>query len=247
MFQTVPHSGLKKVESPAYCPPNEAVYMTRLPLTSFLRNTGFYRPVILSNNCRRYLSEVSSQLSKAGPHDASHTAPHSSKPKEGSDPDASAPTTLADEQPAKKKRKRTIKTVVAEGTPTLTTLTGGQINKDPKPKKEKKKETEKEKEKEAKRGKASLRPGEVLPEVPAGELPPIDLWRKYFLTEKASSQRCVVRKPETAAMLADIFVPEGSKDKIIIEASPGVYIPPNFVSSSSIYGCRSWTTHPRAS
>ena len=205
--------------------------MTRLPLTSFLRNTGFYRPVVLSNNYRRYLSETSSQLSKAGPHDASHTAPHSSKPKEVADPDASAPKTLADEQPVKKKRKRTIKIVVAEGAPALSTLSEGQINKDPKPKK---KEKKKETEKVLKRGKASLRPGEVLPEVPAGELPPINLWRKYFLTEKASGQRCAVRKPETAAMLADIFVPEGSKDKIIIEASPGVYISQNFVSSSLI-------------
>jgi hypothetical protein len=74
------------------------------------------------------------------------------------------------------------------------------------------------------RGKASLQPGEVLPEVPAGDLPPIDMWRKYFPIEKASGHRCSVRRPETAAMLADAFVPDGSKDKIIIEASPGVLI-----------------------
>ena len=64
--------------------------------------------------------------------------------------------------------------------------------------------------------------GEVLSEVLEGNLPPLDMWRKYFPMEKASVRRCAVRKPETAAMLAEAFVPEGSKDKIIIEASPGM-------------------------
>ena len=89
-------------------------------------------------------------------------------------------------------------------------------NENPKPKKEKRPV-------EPKKGKAPRR-GEVLPDVPPGELPPIELWRKYFLTEKVASHRSVVRNPETAAMLAETFVPEGSKDKIIIDVSPGVHI-----------------------
>jgi len=75
-----------------------------------------------------------------------------------------------------------------------------------------------------KREQSKLRRGEVLPDVPPGELPPIELWRKYFLTEKVVSRRSVIRNPETAAMLAETFVPEGSKDKIIIDASPGMHI-----------------------
>jgi len=89
-------------------------------------------------------------------------------------------------------------------------------NKKPKPKKEKKPA-------KPKVGKAPRR-GEVLPDVPPGELPPIDLWRKYFLFEKVATHRSVIRNPETAAMLAETFVPEGSKDKIIIDVSPGVHI-----------------------
>ncbi|KAF8971134.1 S-adenosyl-L-methionine-dependent methyltransferase [Flammula alnicola] len=53
------------------------------------------------------------------------------------------------------------------------------------------------------------------------ELPPIDEWRKYFALTRESAHRASVRNPETARMLAEAFVPEGSKDKIIIEASPG--------------------------
>lgn len=72
------------------------------------------------------------------------------------------------------------------------------------------------------RAKSVTGQGEVLSDVLEGDLPPLDKWRKYFPLEKASVRRCAVRKPETAAMLAEAFVPEGSKDKIIIEASPGM-------------------------
>jgi hypothetical protein len=155
------------------------------------------------------VSEASSQLLKAD--SRARTIPQSSEPKQ--DSDASRPATSAGEKPVKKRRKRTIKTVAAEGD--CPTPTAEQSNEETKPKREKEPKVKK-------KGMASLRPGEVLPEVPAGELPPLHLWRKFFPTEKASLHRCAVRNPETAAMLADIFVPEGSKDKIIIEASPGV-------------------------
>jgi transcription factor 1 len=62
---------------------------------------------------------------------------------------------------------------------------------------------------------------EVLSKVVGWDLPPLNLWRKYFPLDKSSLHRSVIRNPDTAAMLADAFVPEGSKDKIIIDACPG--------------------------
>ena len=74
------------------------------------------------------------------------------------------------------------------------------------------------------KGTVRLQPGEVLPEISAGwELPPLDMWRKYFPVEKQINfLRPAVRNPETAAMLAEAFVPEGSRDNIIIDACPGM-------------------------
>lgn len=62
---------------------------------------------------------------------------------------------------------------------------------------------------------------EELPEVAGWDLPPLDMWRQYFPVDKSSLHRSVIRNPVAAAMLADKFVPEGSKDKIIIDACPG--------------------------
>ena len=54
-------------------------------------------------------------------------------------------------------------------------------------------------------------------------LPPIDKWRQYFAIIEGQRLRAFIRHPETARMLAEEFVPEGSKDLIIIEASPGMH------------------------
>ncbi|KAF8812924.1 S-adenosyl-L-methionine-dependent methyltransferase [Phlegmacium glaucopus] len=52
-------------------------------------------------------------------------------------------------------------------------------------------------------------------------LPPIDKWRQYFAIAEAQRLRTFIRHPETAQKLAEAFVPEGSKDLIIIEAAAG--------------------------
>ena len=56
---------------------------------------------------------------------------------------------------------------------------------------------------------------------PGWDLPPLDEWRSYFPVSKDTLAKAVVRKPESAALMAEAFVPEGSRDKIIIDASPG--------------------------
>jgi len=52
-------------------------------------------------------------------------------------------------------------------------------------------------------------------------LPPIDKWRRIFSIMEGHRLRSFLRNPDTARMLAEAFVPEGSKDLIIIEAAPG--------------------------
>ena len=64
-----------------------------------------------------------------------------------------------------------------------------------------------------------LRNAPIFP--PGWDLPPLDEWRSYFPVSKDTLAKAVVRKPESAALMAEAFVPEGSKDKIIIDASPG--------------------------
>jgi hypothetical protein len=54
-------------------------------------------------------------------------------------------------------------------------------------------------------------------------LPPIDKWRQYFAITEAQRLRTFLRHPDTAKMVAEAFVPEGSKDLIIIEAAPGMH------------------------
>ncbi|KAF9522660.1 S-adenosyl-L-methionine-dependent methyltransferase [Crepidotus variabilis] len=59
------------------------------------------------------------------------------------------------------------------------------------------------------------------PEVTGWELPDIEKWRLYFPIEKVASRRANIRNPDTAQMLAEAFVPSGSRDKIIIDVLPG--------------------------
>ena len=53
-------------------------------------------------------------------------------------------------------------------------------------------------------------------------LPPIDKWRQYFAIMEGQRLRFFLRNPDTARKLAEAFVPEGSKDLIIIEAASGM-------------------------
>ena len=53
------------------------------------------------------------------------------------------------------------------------------------------------------------------------DLPPIDQWRKTFSMAFRIGHRVSVRNPDTAAKIAEAFVPEGSRDKVIVEAFPG--------------------------
>jgi transcription factor 1 len=56
-------------------------------------------------------------------------------------------------------------------------------------------------------------------------LPPPSQWKKHWNTiQSAIRDRSSVSNPATAALLADSLVPEGSKDKVIIEAFPGQFI-----------------------
>lgn len=54
------------------------------------------------------------------------------------------------------------------------------------------------------------------------DLPPPSQWIDYFPTGGiALKGRISLANPETAALVADSFVPNGSRDKVIIEAYPG--------------------------
>ncbi|KAF9038289.1 S-adenosyl-L-methionine-dependent methyltransferase [Hymenopellis radicata] len=52
-------------------------------------------------------------------------------------------------------------------------------------------------------------------------LPPPEEWGAKWRFTQASSHRVSVSNPQTAAKIAEAFVPAGSKDKIVIEAYPG--------------------------
>jgi transcription factor 1 len=53
-------------------------------------------------------------------------------------------------------------------------------------------------------------------------LPPRSTWRNYFPTSgMALKSRISIANPETAALVANSFVPSGSRDKVIVEAYPG--------------------------
>ncbi|KAG2132443.1 S-adenosyl-L-methionine-dependent methyltransferase [Suillus bovinus] len=54
------------------------------------------------------------------------------------------------------------------------------------------------------------------------DLPPRSQWRNYFPSSgMAFKSRISIANPETAALVADSFVPSGSRDKVIVEAYPG--------------------------
>lgn len=53
-------------------------------------------------------------------------------------------------------------------------------------------------------------------------LPEAKAWKKTFPHNSAATRdRPILRNSDTAALLANTFVPEGSKDKVIIESEPG--------------------------
>ncbi|KAG1771801.1 S-adenosyl-L-methionine-dependent methyltransferase [Suillus occidentalis] len=63
--------------------------------------------------------------------------------------------------------------------------------------------------------------GTTLP-VDRFNLPPRSKWRNYFPTSGAAlKSRISIANPETAAQVANSFVPLGSRDQVIIEAYPG--------------------------
>lgn len=53
------------------------------------------------------------------------------------------------------------------------------------------------------------------------ELPPPGTWSQYFPSNRDWAHRTTLSNAESARQLAELFVPEGSKDKIIIEANAG--------------------------
>lgn len=54
------------------------------------------------------------------------------------------------------------------------------------------------------------------------DLPPLSQWIGYFPTGGLTlKSRISLANPDTAALVADSFVPSGSRDKVIIEAYPG--------------------------
>jgi hypothetical protein len=71
-------------------------------------------------------------------------------------------------------------------------------------------------------------PRVILPLPPVEQrlhLPPGAIWRNHFTTSTVTTRdRVSVSNPATAALLANAFVPEGSEDKVIIEAYPGMYV-----------------------
>lgn len=55
------------------------------------------------------------------------------------------------------------------------------------------------------------------------KLPPIDKWRQYFAIMEGQRLRFFLRNPDTARILAEAFIPEGSKDLIVVEAAAGMH------------------------
>jgi len=94
--------------------------------------------------------------------------------------------------------------------------------------------------------KPTVRKGNISLPVNRLDLPPLSEWRNYFPTGGMTlKSRISIANPETAALVADSFVPNGSRDKIIIEAYPGedtdIQTPiPWYLQSSQ----RSWCVNP---
>ncbi|KAG0700711.1 S-adenosyl-L-methionine-dependent methyltransferase, partial [Suillus ampliporus] len=70
--------------------------------------------------------------------------------------------------------------------------------------------------------KPKARKGNISLPVNRLDLPPRSEWRNYFPTGGMTlKNRISIANPETAALVADSFVPSGSRNKVIIEAYPG--------------------------
>ena len=52
-------------------------------------------------------------------------------------------------------------------------------------------------------------------------LPPVSEWTKLFPHHNVVRERVYLRNPTTADVVAEAFVPEGSKGKVIVETFPG--------------------------
>jgi hypothetical protein len=57
------------------------------------------------------------------------------------------------------------------------------------------------------------------------ELPPVESWYQCFPVwkERTKLSRAIIREVHTADMLAEAFVPSGSKDVTVIEVSAGIF------------------------
>ena len=104
----------------------------------------------------------------------------------------------------------------------LNVSTEAPVKRRPPPKKRRPKLTE---ENGAPVGRQSKRPKLTEEELNESKLnlPPIDKWRNYFAIMEGQRLRFFLRNPDTARKLAEVFVPEGSKDLIVIEAAPGMH------------------------
>jgi len=71
----------------------------------------------------------------------------------------------------------------------------------------------------------STRSAKAFEGVGGVELPPVESWQQFFPVwkERTKRSRAVIREVHTADMLAEAFVPEGSKDMTVIEVSAGIY------------------------
>lgn len=71
----------------------------------------------------------------------------------------------------------------------------------------------------------SVLPAKASGIVAAVELPPVESWHQFFPVrkERTKHSRAIIREVHTADMLAEAFVPEGSKDMTVIEVSAGIF------------------------
>lgn len=56
------------------------------------------------------------------------------------------------------------------------------------------------------------------------DLPPVAEWSEYFPWSADVKARASIMNPESAAKVAEAFVPKGSRDKIVVEAFPGAFL-----------------------
>jgi transcription factor 1 len=79
------------------------------------------------------------------------------------------------------------------------------------------------------------------------ELPPREKWNKYFPWTTEVKGRASIVNPDAARKLAEAYVPEGSKDQVIIEAFPGaLYISAFRQFAEHCVIRRTWVAHSRA-